>query len=206
MRGEAPDPQQLAVSVTMGGIYRYRGSDLSYEFKMIPKVEAAIVSISNTERRAVIIPGIGWSAEVEILLFKDEHSLTRNLSELGECFVVDSFTAIPDSRIAGKLRVSILSKTDWDITKVYYAVPLEMVKGGMYRMASFNVGPALFTCSSSTLFDSEVGSSNCLEACLFQIDYLMGGCKLGVPQCSEGLHEYVSTNKETASEQLEDEY
>ena len=186
----------------MVDIYRCQENDLSYTFRKIPQVDVALVKIDSEGRRATAIPGISWSAGVEIILFKDDCSLTRNLSELGECFVVDSYAAIPDSRVAGKIGKALYTETDWDIKKVYYAVPLEMAWGGMYRMASslsHFKGPPLFKCSSATLFDSEVGSFNCLEACLYQIDYLMGVCQLGMPRCAEGLHHHVSTNQETAS-------
>lgn len=192
------------VSAITGGIYRYQESDLSYVFKKIPNVEVAIVIVSGKDRGMITVPGVGWTASVEIMLFKDEFSLANNLSELGDCFIVDRFKDIPDSGIAGKLRRAILSNARWDTNEVFYAVPLEMVKGGRYRMDSYNVGTPLFKCSNATLFDSEVGTFNCLESCVFQVDYLMGDCALGMPQCSEGLYSHVSTNKEAVSQQPED--
>jgi hypothetical protein len=188
----------------MVDIYRYRGSDLSYEFKKIPNVEVAIVTLRGSDRRGVTIPGIVRRAPAEIMLFKDEFSLANNLSELGDCFVLDSFKDIPDSKLAGKLRIAILTDARWNTNEVFYAVPLEMVKGGRYRMDSYSMGSTLFNCSSTTLFDSEVGTFNCLESCLYQVDYLMGGCTLGVRQCSEGLYDHVSTNKEIVSQQPQD--
>jgi len=190
----------------MGGIYRYQGSDLSYEFKKIPNVEVAIVTVPQSARGMVTIPGVGWTAAVEIILFKDEFSLADNLSELGDCFIVDKFKDIPDSGIAGKLRAAILCDAQWETNEVFYAVPLEMVKGGRYKMDSLSVraSSSLFKCYSATLFDSEVGTFNCLESCSFQVDHLMGGCSLGVTQCSEGLYHHVSTNKEATGQQPED--
>lgn len=192
------------VSVITEDIYRYQGSNLSYEFKKTPNVEVAIATVSGSDRWGITVPGVSRSAEVEIILFKDEFSLTNNLSELGDCFVVDSFRAIPDSGLARKLRIAITTDAMWDTNEVFYAVPLEIVKGGRYKMSSYNVGSALFNCSSTTLFDSEIGTSNCLESCLFQVDYLMGGCALGVAQCSEGLYDHVPTDEEATSQQPED--
>ena len=189
------------VSVITEDIYRYLVSDLSYEFKKIPNVEVAIVTVSGKNRGGTTIPGVGRSAAGEIILFKDEFSLASNLSELGDCFVLDSFKDMPDSRLAGTLRLALREHTKWATNEVVYAVPLEMVSGGKYKMDSYNLGSALFNCSSTTLFDSEVGTFNCLESCLFQVDYLMGGCTLGVRQCSEGLYDHVSTNKEIVSQQ-----
>ncbi len=188
----------------MVGIYKYPEGDLSYDFRKIPNVEVAIVTVGREVRGNTLVPGIGRTARVEIMLFKDEFSLANNLSELGDCFVLDSFKDIPDSKLAGKLRIAILTDARWNTNEVFYAVPLEMVKGGRYKMDSYKVGSPLFKCSNATLFDSEVGTFNCLESCLFQVDYLMGDCSLGIPQCSEGLYNHVSTDEEATSQQPQD--
>ena len=177
---------------------------MSYVFNKIPNVEVAIVTVSGKDRWDTVIPGVGRSAAIEIMLFRDEFSLANYLSELGDCFVLDKFKDMPHSHLTNTLSIAILADARWDTNEVFCAVPLEMVKGGRYRMSSYNVGSALFKCSSTTLFDSEVGTFNCLESCLFQVDYLMGDCSLGMPQCSEGLYHHVSTNTEASSQQPED--
>ena len=171
-----------------------------YTFKMLPNIEVGIVSILRDDRGFDIVPGISTTANVEIILFKDGFNLTSYLAELGDCFIVDTIDNMPKSRLSEAVKKAASENDTWDLSTVYYAAPVEIVKGGRYKMSSDNINrDPLFKCSSSSIFDSNVGTFNCLETCQFKIDYLMDACKLGVKKCSEGLY-HVSTNKEIVSD------
>lgn len=166
--------------------------------KKLPDLGAIIITVPNSSRGTTAVPGIGWSADIEVLVFKDEFSLATNLSELGACFAVDSLSSLGNSSLSTAITNSVRSSTDWVLDKCYLASPLEILRN-KYKMISYRGADCLFKCSSTTIYDSEVGTFNCLEACTYQIDYLMGQCNLGMPKCAEGLDEYVTANKEITS-------
>jgi len=169
-------------------------------FRKLPDIEAALVLIPKIHRGGAVIPGISWGAAVEVLVFKDEFSLTSNLSELGDSFAVDSLTALGDSTLSQAVFFVVRTNTGWDLDSCYIAAPLEMM-GDMYKMRSYTGKSSLFRCASCTIYDSRIGTFNPLEVCLFQVDHLMGQCQIGMVTCREGLIKYVSTNKEIASQQ-----
>ena len=159
-----------------------------------------IITLPKSSRGITAVPGIGWAADIEVLVFRDEFSLATNLSKLGACFAVDSLSSLGDSSLSTTITNAVRSNTEWVIDRCYLASPLEIMRN-KYKMMSYHVGVGncLFKCSSTAIYDSEVGTFNSLEACVYQIDHLMGQCNLGMPKCAEGLAEYVTANKEITS-------